>query len=353
MKKLAKILSSLLLISSILPVNAFEKNNSYRDFVAKDPNSSYIFVFVYRSAAYLDWSSPSNLTKTTLVSQISRRIKGDASSIGHAQIGWHCNLGNGKYETSSTGQTGQNGDEGFKVVRDGWGLGVLDTVFTDGHLESDQEVMDKMKAADKNGNFAWMAIKTNKDSCMDMVNFVKAYDKSGAAINYGFPVEPLKFEGAGCTSFTNAAMSQSKLDIGVMKGWIRKVKIPFKYMGKLDYVIPNTRPLELAKTKEEVKKVPMTDFLFGNINWAKDNEPHKDFYYYDPELFYESLIHAENKYREEAGMNLKNPIRTKEYDPTQLNTKKVSEKWIEKLFETNKRVKLEKIHNSTGLVVEL
>ena len=38
-----------------------------------------------------------------------------------------------------------------------------------------------------------------------MADFVNEYKQSGCAKNYGFPVDPLKFEGGGCTSFADAA----------------------------------------------------------------------------------------------------------------------------------------------------
>lgn len=353
MKKLFKYLLIIpLTLSLSSPAPAFKSLSDYKSIIDKDPESNYIFLFVFRSASYLDWSNPSDLAKTTLKSQIMKKLKGDASSIGHAQIGWHCNDGK-KISEGATGQTGQHGDEGFQLVKSGWGLSTLDTVFTDGYLESEDEVNERVMIADKNENLAWIALKTDYKSCMGMSEFVNAYDKSGAAINYGFPVDPLKFEGAGCTSFANAAIYKTGLNIGLSEGWIRKVNIPLKYMGKLKDIVPNTRPLDVAKTYQEEKKVSMTDFLFSNVSWAKENEEHKPFYYYDPELFYESLIHIENKYREKIGLKLKNPIRTKDYDQFQKNTKQVSESWIQKVFEDNKNIKMEKLLSSTGLVINL
>jgi hypothetical protein len=350
MKKIKSIV--LACLTSILPLSSFAQEPDYTNIINKDPNSNYIFLFVYRSATYLDWSGASNLAKTTLKSQITRRIKNDASSIGHAQIGWYCNNGNGVINQGATGQTGQHGNEGFELVKAGWGLSVLDTVFQDGYLESLKEVKDKMKNADNNNNFAWLAIKTTNTACEEMNRFVNEYDKSGAAINYGFPVEPLKYEGAGCTSFANAAFVRTNLNLPLSKAWIRHIKLPLKYMGKLSSPLVGTKALELAKSIEEEKKIPMKEFLFGDISWANDGEEYKDFFYYDPELFYESLVHIENYYRQSAGMNLKNPLRTKNYDEFQTNTKNISEKWIDNLMNDYKRVKIGKIHNTTGLIIE-
>lgn len=353
MKKLK--LALITCIASILPLSSLSVSASesdYTNIISKDSNSNYIFLFVYRSSTYLDWSGASRLAKTTLNSQIAKRIKSDASSIGHAQIGWHCNDGKGKISQGATGQTGQNGNEGFELVKAGWGLSVLDMVFNDGYLEPETEVKEKMIKADNNNNFAWMAIKTTNTACEEMAKFVDQYDKSGAAINYGFPVEPTKFEGAGCTSFANAAFEKTNLNLPLSKAWVRHIKLPLDYMGKLSTPLKGTTPLELAKNIDEEKKIPMKDFLFSDINWANEGQPYKDFYYYDPELFYESLVHIENFYRQSANMRLKNPLRTKNYDEFQTNTKTISENWIKNLMNDYKRVKIGKIHNTTGLIIE-
>ncbi len=354
MKNLKNVLLSTLIVLLPLSVNAKDNNQSkdYTKIIQKDPESNYIFLFVYRSASYIDWSGASKLAKTTLNSQITKRIKGDASSIGHAQIAWYCNDGQGNINQGATGQTGQNGNEGFDLVKSGWGLSVLDTVFNDGYLESSDEVKTKMKKADKNNNFAWLAIKTTNSACSEMNKFVSDYKKSGAEINYGFPVDPLKFEGAGCTSFANASFVKTNLDLPISKAWVRNIKLPLKYMGKLSSPLKGTTPLELAKTVEEEKKIPISEFLISDISWAKEGEKYKDFNYYDPELFYESLIHLENVYRVNAGMKIKNPIRTKDYDTAQINTKIISESWINDLMKKYKKVKIGKIHSTTGLIIE-
>lgn len=348
-----KLLSLLFITTFTLPVSAYSSGGqSYKDIINKDLDSNYVFLFVERSAAYLDWSSPSKLSVTTLKSQMAKRFNNDASSIGHAQLAWHCN-DNGKYIDGATGQTGQHGNEGFNLVKNGWGLSVLDTVFLDGYLETPEEVAERIEIADKKNNFAWLALKTDKDSCMSMSNFIADYNKSGAAKNYGFPVEPTKFEGAGCTSFANACFQKTGAKLPISEAWVRHVKIPKKYMGKLTEELPGTRQLEVAKTKEDENKIPMTEFIFSNVKWAEDNEEHKDFFYYDPELFFESTVNAENQYRRSAGMRLKNPYRTKELDSTQSKSKEISEKWINNLMENNKLIKMDKILSTTGLIIDI
>lgn len=329
------------------------EGKNYKDIIKKDKDSNYIFLFAERSAQYLDWSSPSNLARTTLYSQLMKKINNDATSIGHAQIAWHCYLGNDKYIDGATGQTGQNGSEGTELTLKGLGLSVLDVVFLDGYLESPEEVEERVKIADKRNNLAWIAFKVNRKDCLSVHNFIEKYNKSGAAKNYGFPVDPLKYEGAGCTSFANACLLKINKNIPITKSWIRKVKIPLKYSGKLYEILPNTTISYKAESPEKEYKVPFTDFLFGNVQWAKEDEEYKDFYYYDPELFYESLVNMENYYREKIGLSLKKAYRNDKEDETQIRNREISQKWIKSLIRKGKRVKLDKIYSTSGLILDL
>lgn len=186
-----------------------------------------------------------------------------------------------------------------------------------------------------------------------MNDFVEKYQKSGAAVNYGFPVEPLKYEGAGCTSFANAAVQKTGLKLPLSEAWLRHIKLPLKLMGRLEQAYPGTIPLELAKSSEDTHIVPITDFIFKDLKWAQGEEAYKDFYYYDPELFYESFVHIENVYRQNAGMSLKKPVRTNGYDSTQLQTRQISEEWITRVLnDPRNHVRLGKISSTTGLIVD-
>lgn len=347
-----KILFSLTsLILAISPVMA--EDYSFKKITEADPENNYVFMFAIRSAAYLDWSNPNALTKTNINSIIAKKFQDPGvSTIGHAQIAWQCN-DQGKVISGAAGQSGQVNGQGLNVVLGGWGLSVLDMVYPDGEFENEQEVIDRTKVADRFKNFAWIGFRVKKQDCLKLVDFVKTYEEKKAYVNYGFPVDPLKYEGAGCTSFANAALSFISTLPELTTGWVRNIHLPEKYIGKLTEDPYLAKPLVKAKNKEEEKKIPVTEFLFGAESWAKDGEPYQDFYYYDPELFFESAVHLENYYRQKAGMELKNPIRTNSYDTAQQYTKKTSEEWLKKVMSGGKRVRIEKIYSTTGLIIDL
>jgi len=326
-------------------------HGTFEDLVKREPGD-YVFLLETRAGTNIDWSNPTALSRSTAVAGILLKTCGTASAIGHAQVAWAYTDEQGHAVFGAAGQTGGHGPEGLKATLAGWGLSVMGTVFLDGKLENEQIVLDRTKLADEQNDLAWVAIKTDRKTCEKMAEFVQEYARSGAAKNYGFPVDPLKFEGAGCTSFADAAFYKTGLNIPLFEASKRQLKIPLKYVGVLDKPIPNTRPPMLAAGPEDEKKVSASDLFFGNTSWASASEPHRDFAFYDPELYFESLASMENVYRQKEHMAPKAYARTTE-DEAQIKARKTSEAWMNSLLEKHVPVKIENIHHTSGLIIDL
>src|SRR6185295_19410164 len=101
---------------------------------------------------------------------------------------------------------------------------------------------------------------------------------SGAARNYGFPVDPLKFEGGGCTSFAAAAFQNTLLDIPLFAASKREMLMPRKLMGVMAKPVAGTVPPELAPDPRHQHKVPGLPLLFGKASWASPGEPNQKFW---------------------------------------------------------------------------
>ena len=170
-------------------------------------DSSYVFLFAFPSAAYLDWSSPSKLTWTSLQSTIAKRTFALPTTIGHAQFAWHCQKPDGTVLSSGgSGQSGERNGQSLQILKDGWGMSLLELVYTDGILESTEDVKARVRKGAAKDQFSWVAFQVPAESCVAMAEYVDAFKASGAHENYGFPVDPLKLEGGGCTSFAHAAV---------------------------------------------------------------------------------------------------------------------------------------------------
>lgn len=357
MKKIFKTLGKVIvfvLVISLLNALARDglRNGSY-DMAFKDPNSSYIAVFAYPSAAYLDWSSPSALTKTTVKSQLAKEFLRRPSGIGHAQFAWQCRLPNGKVLAGASGQSGQDNGQGVSGVLGGWGLSLLELVYTDGHIERRKDVENRVIRGVNSHQFSWVGFKVPLENCLYLAKYVKDYIDKKAYQNYGFPVEPLKFQGGGCTSYTHAALMKSKLNIPIMEEWTRDYKIPKKYMGRTKELPVKSIIVPQAKIPESYNTVKLTEFLLTEVTWADTGEAFVPFKYYDPELFYESFIHMENIYRSRQDMPTKPPTRTDVYDAFQTDNKKATEQWVRSLLDAQHGAEIQEIYGVSGLVLDL
>lgn len=329
------------------------KTNSYTELFQLNPQASYILVFAFPSSAWLDWSSPSRLARTTVQSQIARRLYHYPSSIGHAQIAWSCQMPDGTVQKGATGQTGEEHNQGLSSLLQGWGMSLLELVYPDGHLESEAEVEQRLQTAAKANQFSWVGFQVKPTQCQRLVEFVKAYEKAGAAINYGFPVDPLLLQGGGCTSFANAAVEKAGIPFPLRRYWTRKYDIPLHHMGRQTALPAFTQLVPQARVPQANHSVSLTDFLWGEVSWARAGEPAVPFTYYDPELFYENFLHLENAHRQQLGLKLKPPVRTASYDEFQQPLKVASEAWMQQLQQAGTPLKLGMIHQTSGLMVDL
>ncbi len=348
----AKILGAVLGLNIVLPLasaNAASFQQVYRD-----KGSSYILLFAYPSSSYINWSNPSDLARTSLQTTLSKNLMGHPSSIGHAQFAWHCRRPDGSLMANgATGQSGQDNGQGLKALLAGWGMSILELVYTDGHLESVAEVQDRINKGAASNQFSWSGFKVPYESCMAMAEYVESYTQAEAYKNYGFPVDPLNNEGGGCTSFANAAVSRTGLDIPIAKNWVREYQVAESHMGRSDDTPAVTTIVEKAGIPKRNKEVPLSDFLFGNLGWANPGEPAFTFRYYDPELFYESFRHMENVERQKEGLALKNPTRTSDYDIFQSQLKTTTEQWMQDMQNKKVPMQIDQIAGYSGLIVDL
>lgn len=322
--------------------------------VFRDPGSSYILVFAYPSAAWLDWSSPSRLSRTSVQSTVAKRVFSLPSTIGHAQIAWSCRDAEGRLLSSgASGQSGENNGQSLSALRGGWGMSMLEMVFTDGVLESPQDVGSRIRSGAKSNQFSWAGFKVTPEQCMQLVDFVGDYRKAGAYKNYGFPVDPLKLEGGGCTSYANAALEKSGAPIPFRRSWVRSYRIPETQLGHGAEVPAHAALVPASRVPERKLEVGLNEFLFGDKEWGKESDPGIMFQYFDPELFYESFLHLENAWRQPQGLPLRQAVRTEGLDRFQQKLKDETLSWMDDLRRHKAPMQLDSILGYTGMVIDV
>lgn len=323
--------------------------------VYQDRGSSYILVFAFPSASYLDWSSPSRLARTSVSSTLNKRLFARPTTIGHAQFAWQCRAADGTLlSNGASGQSGENNGQSLKALLAGWGMSILELVYTDGVLENSQEVAERIQKGARANQFAWAGFKVSSEQCLNLASYVNRYVESGNYTNYGFPVNPLQYEGAGCTSYAHAAVASSGAPIPFLQDWKREYLIPQDQMGYQAQTPPVTTVVPQAKIPRRAHSVSLGDFLFGEQSWASADDPDAvRFQYYDPELFYESFLHMENSYRKAQGIPVRPAVRTAQLDPFQKQLKQSTENWMQQLIRMDTPMRLSRIENYSGLIVDL
>lgn len=346
-------LSALLLCPASL--SAAEPSEHYAP-VFKDRSSSYILVFAFPSAAYLDWSNPSALARTSIQSAVSQRLLGQPSTIGHAQFAWSCRRPDGTLVNSgASGQSGEHNGQSLKALLAGWGMSILELVYTDGTLEGPQEVNARIHKGARSGQFSWAGFQVPLEQCLSLAGYVQEYARAEAYQYYGFPVDPLKLEGGGCTSYAHAALKKSGAPLPFLPMWLRDYHIPVQQMGRQAEPPPHSTIVPTAQIPEREAQVALGDFVLGDQRWAADpaREESVHFKYYDPELFYESFLHLENSYRARQRLPLRAAVRTAAYDPFQQRLKDSTDSWMQGLLKANVPMQLDQIAGYSGLVIDL
>lgn len=338
---------------SLLAASSAVAEPAYKS-VFKDPGSSYILVFAYPSAAWLDWSSPSNLARTSVQSTLAKRLFSLPTTIGHAQFAWSCRGAGGEVVSQgASGQSGENNGQSLAALSHGWGMSILEFVYNDGDLEYEQEVDQRVRNGAATGQFSWAGFKVPTRSCLQLADFVEKYQKADAYKNYGFPVDPLKYQGAGCTSYTNAALERSQAPIPFRDAWVRSYDIPEDQLGRNGEPPAYTVIVPQARIPQRQKTIGLDAFLFGNLSWASADQKSIRFQYYDPELFYESFRHLENAWRAAHDLPLASATRTPQLDRFQQKLKAETEAWMQRLQAQHTPMELDQIAGVSGMVIDL
>eukprot|EP00942_MAST-04A_sp_MAST-4A-sp1_P003908 g3908.t1 len=268
----------------------------------------FLVVLNYRSNVIIDWNGPGTTLKTAAESSAVAALYKYKEAIGHAAVFFRKEK-NG--DILGIGQTGEDHNQGLHLLEHGLGFtSITNIVYTDGSLNNftflDTKAyvaMDYKSHGHRGVKFAWIAFKLNDQQSTNIQTYIDKYIASGAYHNYGFPVDPLKFEGGGCTSFANAIVTNSGLDFDLKNYWKRIVPIPYKLMGYSLKVIEET-----SFTKYDGPILPNKTVSILNPlkykHWATNGTGY-DFLFYDPELFYLLSSFARNSILVKTG---KQPI---------------------------------------------
>lgn len=262
-------------------------------------DSPFLVVINFRSNSVISWTSPRHTLLDALESETQAALEQYSEGIGHAALFFRNETGGA---IIGIGQTGANHGQGQSLLLHGLGFtAITNMVFTDGSLNNfgfldtkSALAMEHRQHGRQGIKFGFLGFRLTAAQAGRVQSFLDEYRATRAYSNYGFPVDPLKFEGGGCTSFANAVVEKAGLDFPLRSQWARTVHIPLALMGydaarinETEYTRYDGPPLP-AKSVNPLKVV-------GYNHWAAPPPaPGWPFSLYDPELFYLASAFSRN-----------------------------------------------------------
>ena len=187
---------------------------------------------------------------------------------------------------------------------------ITNVVFTDGYLQNFSFLDTKSRLASEyieNGlnktKFGFISFLLTEKQASAVASYIDEYKSKAAEKNYGFPVDPLRFEGGGCTSFANAIITKAMVGYPIRYFYNRSVYIPHQLMGYDQALLNRTENVEYDGPGLPEMKVNILKTLEYK-EWANASNGYP-FMFYDPELFYLSSSFARNRLLANTG---KDPV---------------------------------------------
>jgi hypothetical protein len=260
---------------------------------SKYPNEFELTLYFYPSPWGMDWSSPQKLANCVLRNQFNFHGR----SIGHVHVELKRpkNVCQDFPEHLITGMSQKNKTEERKLLLiDQIGLGIL---FHDlqGTLEDHEESFQDILKRYKIGSLSFLNFLISKESFIQVHRYIEEYKKLQCDEHYGLANRPLYQEGAGCTAFAASTLEVAGILLDEFKtNWTQNLLIPKKLIGGYykndEYFGENSkRGLKISQLSQDSsynQKVSFFEILLKKNSWAKPHEPHREIFFWDPDLMH-------------------------------------------------------------------
>lgn len=241
-------------------------------------------LYAFKSSTGINWSSPKSLAASVVKNEALSYLNGNKRLLGHVAVKIKC----GERELM-TAMTSRAGETKRVVLKKHAGLGVLFHIFP-GQLENAKILNPEIAKKRKNGRVHSMTYIIDDRACDLMFGHYENFIKNGGQHNYGFPVDTLAGEGAGCSAFGVSFLQAAKIaDEEQLKGWSGEVWVPEKYIGPYSnekYTEAGQEPYPQIEGGSDVKLIPLIAKP-GKTKWARPKEPGAKFLkFFDPDTMH-------------------------------------------------------------------
>lgn len=178
----------------------------------------------------------------------------DKRLLGHSVVAWQCRSGRGV-----AAMTGESDGQGLMMaVGGGWGATPLVSAYLDGKVLRDGASFDRYTKAMARGEGAIVAFEVAERDCQAMRTFLARFltHPDRPSRRYGLLLDPMRYEGGGCTSFALALIAHSRIWSGGERATYRRIDLHDGVLGRRTAVPPGVIPYRAAQSAGEEKVVP-------------------------------------------------------------------------------------------------
>ncbi len=234
-------------------------------------------IYVIPPNGTINWSSPRSMFLSYGANLLKKnKYPPHSHPLGHLIV----ELKDSSHYTITGMVAESRGDINSKVLRDGYGLGILFAPLN-GKLREGRDNLDEIEARYTNGEVRFMKFTLSQANFSRLWQYLEEYKQFGYDKIYNGENKPREGKGAGCSAFGTSFIDVAGLlPKDVMNKWVVKANVPGKLIGGPG---GNKRWVGLPK------------ILFKG-KWAGSSKHNsKTIAYYEPSLIYAWILTEWNK----------------------------------------------------------
>ena len=216
---------------------------------------SYVVVLQVPTVRPFDMRDVDRIRDTILANMIDAPGWLDSKRLlGHSIIAWQCRIGRGV-----AAMTGESDGQGLMMaLGGGWGATPLVSTYLDGKVLRDGASFDRYAEAMARGEGAVVAFEVSESDCQAMRTFLARFltHPGRPSQRYGLLLDPMGFEGGGCTSFALAMIASSGIWNGGERATYRRIDLYDGVFGRRTAVPAGVIPYRGARSRGDEKIVP-------------------------------------------------------------------------------------------------
>ncbi len=254
-------------------------------------DESYVFLISFAPEKTVSYANGTSLRDSLIA------LRGEENgSVGHTLVAWRCSDGTDVQYRGLSGMSGEISLQAPELRSKGFGLLGALAVFTDGHLQDahSSALQYKYEMVQK-GKFKmkWIGMKVSDSQCRKVRLFRNEFYQRGAHKNFGFTLEPSRFEGAGCSSYARQLLYEAGVMEQTAPNWTRELRVPYKLIANpTGESLPRNTEFRFDINTLSSEKIEDKHLLFRSWRF---NQPGIDMTFADTELIYYTVLEAERQ----------------------------------------------------------